>query len=391
MTLTAVPWFVLQTTGSATKTGITAFFDLIPVVVVSFIGGALVDRMGYQRTSVLADLSSCFAVALIPLLYLLDHLSFSTLLILVFIGGLLDPPGDSARSALIPEAARNAGWSLERATGANAAIERGARLAGAPIAGLLIAAAGATNVLWIDALTFGFSAIVISSAIPRTHRVAPGPSARYIEELKEGIAFLWQDAALKAMILTVTATNFLDAWFTVLLPVYARAVYGSAISLGLLYGAMGGGSLVGALLFAGRGRKLSRRTLFAVCFMTVTIRYPFLAVFPPEGVALSAMLVAGVAAGPINPIIDTISYERVPKGMRGRVLGISRSLAWMAMPLGVLSAGIVLDRLGLRVTLLALGCAYVATTATIWLSRGIRGLDPRPETSILPSAVTSAR
>jgi len=62
----AIPWFVLQTTGSASKTGITGFFTILPVVLAGFLGGALVDRLGYKRSSILADVASCIPVALIP-------------------------------------------------------------------------------------------------------------------------------------------------------------------------------------------------------------------------------------------------------------------------------------------------------------------------------------
>jgi MFS family permease len=62
----AIPWFVLQTTGSATQTGITGIFTVLPVVLAGFLGGTLVDRLGYKRTSIIADLASGFTVALIP-------------------------------------------------------------------------------------------------------------------------------------------------------------------------------------------------------------------------------------------------------------------------------------------------------------------------------------
>ena len=69
MTMVAIPWFVLQTTGSAARTGIVAAAGLVPIVVSGFMGGALVDRLGYRRASIVADLASSGAVAAIPLLH----------------------------------------------------------------------------------------------------------------------------------------------------------------------------------------------------------------------------------------------------------------------------------------------------------------------------------
>jgi len=67
--LVAIPWFVLQTTGSASKTGITAAAGIVPVIISGLLGGPYVDRLGYRRASIIADLTSFAAVAAIPLLH----------------------------------------------------------------------------------------------------------------------------------------------------------------------------------------------------------------------------------------------------------------------------------------------------------------------------------
>ena len=64
----AIPWFVLQTTHSATQTGITGFFNVLPIVLAGLLGGALIDRIGYKGTSIIADLMSGITVLLIPVL-----------------------------------------------------------------------------------------------------------------------------------------------------------------------------------------------------------------------------------------------------------------------------------------------------------------------------------
>jgi MFS family permease len=388
MTLTAVPWFVLQTTGSPSKTGLIAFFNFVPIVLASFLGGALVDRLGARRMSVTADVVSGVTVAMIPVLHSLDRLSFPALIVLVFLGALLDTPGMSARSALVPTLAARAGWPLERATGLVATVERGSRLAGAPLAGVLIAVAGPINVLWIDAATFAFSAALIAVAIPTEVRAPRDGAARYLAEIKEGLAFLRNHRTLKALAKLVMVTNFLDAWTSVLLVVYAKHVYGSAVSLGVLIGAFGAGSMLGAIAFARSGTRTRRHLLFAVCFMAVTVKYPALAFFPPVAVLVAVMIVAGAASGPINPLLDTVMYERIPDGLRGRVLSALRGVAWMAMPLGVLTAGFALDHIDLRVNVIAIGAAYLATTATIWLSPAMRAMNDGPATASPREAAT---
>jgi MFS family permease len=378
MTQVAVPWFVLQTTGSPARTGITGFFQFLPVVIAGFFGGTMVDRLGHRRMSVVADLASGVTVAAIPFFYRTLGLEFWHLLGLVFLGGLLDTPGMTARSALAPEVAARAGWTLERMSGVNAAVERGARLAGAPLAGILIATIGATNVLWIDAGTFLVSAAAIRIGVParRTHGV--NKALGYLNELGEGLRFLRRDDSLRAIMLTVGVTNFLDAATGILLPVYALEVYGSSVSLGLLLGAMAGGSVVAALVYAARGHGLARHRVFAACFTGVTLRYPVLALFPTLGVAVAGQALAGAAAGPINPVIDTVSYERVPAFMRGRVFGLGHAVAWTAFPLGVLFGGFLVEGVGLRAALVTIGLAYLGTTLTMWGNPALRAMDLTP-------------
>lgn len=79
-----------------------------------------------------------------------------------------------------------------------------------------------------------------------------------------------------------------------------------------------------------------------------------------------------LASGPVNPIISTVIFERVPPEMRGRVLGVVTAGAYVAIPLGALVAGFAVDALGVGGALLVMVVAWLVVTATIWLNPGIR-------------------
>ncbi len=81
MTIVAGPWFVLQTTGSAAKTGLVSAALVLGSVLPAVVGGPLVDRMGFKRASIFADLASEAAVASVPLLYLAGVLTLWQLLV----------------------------------------------------------------------------------------------------------------------------------------------------------------------------------------------------------------------------------------------------------------------------------------------------------------------
>jgi MFS family permease len=385
-TMIAVPWFVLQTTGSATQTGITGFFTILPVVLAGFLGGTLIDRLGYKRTSIISDLASGVTTAMIPLLHFTIGLEFWQLVTLVFLGALLDTPGGTARAALLPELAEQAGMPIERVTSLTHVIERGARLVGAPLAGFLIGVMGTANVLWLDAASFLISAAIIGFLV-----VAPkvakeeGQTGNYLEELREGLRFIANDALILSIVVTVMVVNFLDAIFGgVVQPVYVREVFGSALNLGLLIAANGGGAVIGGLIFAAIGHRLPRHATFVVAFVLVGFRFWVYALYPSLTVLIVTTLITSIGAGPLNPIIGALEFERVPPDMRGRVFGAIQAGAWIAMPLGMLLGGVLTDRLGTLVMLIGLGITYFITTLSMAFIPAMKEMNRKPQASNLP-------
>ena len=365
LTLIALPLHVLATTGSVAATGVTGAVATVPVVLGGALGGVFVDRLGHRRTSVLADLVSAATITAVPVLDRTVGLPFEALLVLVFCTGLLDTPGQVARSALLPDVAAVAQVPLERAVGWFEACERGARLLGAPLAGLLVAGLGTLGVLALDGLSFVVAAALVLLLVPSAGRGGP-PAARegYWTELAEGVRFLVHEPLLRAVVVLVLCTNLLDAAkSTVLLPVAAEAHLGGAVAFGLLVGTMGGGALLGSLLFAAVGHRLPRRPLFVVGFLLAG-GPPLLALAAavPLPVQLAVTAVAGLAAGSLNPIIGTLKLERVPAGVRARVYGVIGAAAWAAMPVGALAAGWAVELVGLTPTLLVCGVLYVVAS-----------------------------
>jgi MFS family permease len=374
----AIPWFVLVTTGSPALTGLAVFFNFLPVVLAGFFGGVIVDRFGYRATSIVADLASAAAVAAIPLLHSTVGIELWELMILVFLGALLDAPGATARVSLFPDVVELAGVRMERANGIRGAIQQGSWLVGAPLGGILVAELGATTALWLDAGSFLVSAALVGGLVPAARRIAASEAPRrYLSELAEGLRFIWRQRLLRAFVVTIMITNLLDAPFPVVMPVFAREAFGSAADLGLMYGAFGGAALVGALAYSAFGHRLPRRLTFVTCFAVVPIPYLILAMLPSLPVALAALAVSGLAAGPINPLLNTVQFELVPPDLRGRVFGAFKAGAWASIPLGVLLGGVVVEAIGVAATFLGIGLCYLVVTGYGFFNPAFRAMDRR--------------
>jgi MFS family permease len=377
----AIPWFVLQTTGSAARTGLTGGAFLLAAVVAGVVVGPVVDRLGFKRTSIVADLAGAVTVALIPLLHLTIGLAFWQLLVLVFLGGFLDAPGHTARQSLVPDLAGRAGMRIERANSAFQGIQHASFLLGPPLAGVLIALLTPGNVLWIDAATFVFSAALVSALVPSVGPPSGGASepqrARgYLTELAEGLTFIRRDRLVLWMFGIGVVANFLVLpLFAVVLPFYADETYGSAVNLGLMLGGFGGGALAGTVFYGAVGHLLPRRTTLVSAIVLLGLPFWVLVATPPLGVAVGALFVAGFGLGPPNPLTYSVLQERTPPRMLGRVLGAGVSLSMVAVPVGMVLCGYALEILGLRLTLVGISACYLAVGLLSFLSPALRELD----------------
>lgn len=381
ITLIALPLYVLVETGSALLTGALAVATTLPVVLGGALGGVLVDRFGYRRSSMVADLVGAVTIAAVPVLHVTVGLPLGVLFALVFATNLLDAPGQGARTALVPDAAARAGVPLDRVMGWWGAAQRTGALVGAPLAALLVAWVGPLPVLALNAATFVLSAALVRLTVPADLQHGPTTDGAakdrapdetpeeardepYWTSLRAGFQVMWDDRLLRAVVLMVVVTNALDVGLiNVLLPVYASLEL-TASAYGLLVGAFGLGAITGSLLFSALGYRLSRRWTYAVGFALTGAPVCFvLAAQPGLAGCLVVMAVAGLAAGSLNPIIGTVLLEQVPARMRARVNGAVSAGAWSAMPLGAIGAGLLVEQVGVVPCLWIVGAAYVVIVA----------------------------
>ena len=395
LTYIAIPWFVLATTGSATKTGLVAAVGILPVIITGILGGPLVDRLGYKRMAVVSEVASGVNIALIPLLYTTIGLPFWTLLVLVLLSAALDSPGHTARQSLLPEIAKLAEMPLERANSIVMIAGRTSSMLGAPLAGILIATIGTSNLLWIDAVSFGISATMLTIAIPgrvvartQEHVTQAGTAFRaYLAEVAEGFRFIRQDGLIFWLAVSFSLGSLLaEPVYSVIMPVYAKEVYGSALDLGFMYSALGGGSILGAILFAVFGHRMPRRVTILTGFTIRALSFWVLVVMPPVGFVVAAIVINATALEPTNPLIMTVFQERIPDGMRGRVFGTIMAISAATMPIGMIVYGLLMTELGLQTTLYIFATVNLSVPLVLAIVPAIRALgEPAGRPGVAPN------
>lgn len=382
LTLLAIPWFVLVTTGSAAKTGLAGFFETLPAVIAAFFGGTIVDRLGFKRTSIIADITSGVAVALVPLLHHTVGLAFWQLLVLIFLRSLLDTPGSTARLSLLPDLVDLAGMRRERVNAAYQSIQNFSALLGPSLAGILVVVLSPSNVLWLDAVSFVLSAALIAGAVPSAPRPAEADQTvgRYLAELSEGLQFIRRSRLILSVITTIAFGNLLiPPLLAVILPVYANQIFGSAVDFGLMLSGYGGGSLAGAVLFGAIGHRLSRRATFIGAFLVSGLPFWILTMTPTLIITVGTLVILGAAIGPINPLVYTVAQERIPAEMRGRVFGMFTAIGFVAMPFGMVLTGYLLENTSLRITLIILAVGYLVMTLSLLVNPALHDMNTPKE------------
>lgn len=379
----AIPWFVLETTGSAARVGLTSGVASLALVAAGILGGPVVDRLGFKKTAIVADLGSGVAVALVPLLYLTVGLSFWHLLVLVALASLLGMPGLTAHIGLVPALADAARIPRERVNAASQSIGHFSSLAGPVVGGVLVAALGVRDVLWLDAASFAVSAAILASAVPSPSERAEMSAKQavgetlaeddnrggYFGRLAEGLRFIRRDPVILRIVAASVAINFAYVpVLTVVLVVYAERILGGAVDLGLMFGALGAGALVGSTLFGAIGHRLPRRATLASGNAALSLSTWLLLATASLPATVAALVLAGLGLGPGNPIIYTVTQERTPEGLLGRVTGTQLALSNAAVPLGAVLAGYLLDIVGLRFVLVASAATILAVALFVALS-----------------------
>ncbi|MFG3706984.1 MFS transporter [Micromonospora sp. NPDC047670] len=398
MSVVAVPWFVLQTTGDALLTGVTAFVEMGALVAARVLGGPLVDRLGARVASVGGDLTAGLVLGVVPLLYAAGLLAFPVLLVLVGIVGLFRGPSDNAKYAMVPDVAAAAGWSNERAAGLADSVHRLGSLIGAPLGAVLIALVGAPVVIALDAASFLLAAALVA-ALVRVRRAEPDPAEAgrrtgvrgYLADLGAGLRFVRRDPLLRAIVAMVLLTNLLDQAMTaVLIPVWAAERFDDAAPVGLVFGALSAGAFIGSLLVSVYGARLPRWRTYAVAFLLGAVPRIFVLALPVGlPVIAGVALAGGVLIGAINPLLSAAEFERIPAALRARVLGAVGGLAWAGIPLGGLVGGVLASTLGATGGILVVGTAYLLVTLDPLVRRRTWRLMDRPVPTTAPVPVPS--
>ncbi len=373
----AQAWLVLELGGSGTDVGLVTALQFLPLLVLGAWGGVVVDRVDKRRLLV-ATQSASGALALV--LGILTATGVVRLWMVMLLAAglgfahLLDVP---ARQSFVFEMVGPD--HLTNAVTLNSVTVNAARMLGPALAGVLIATTGLAVCFVLNAASYlvvvAAFARMRSADLHRSVAVVRGPG-----QLREGLAYVWREQALRAPLLTMAVVGALAYEFQVILPLLARFVFdGGAGTYGAMTASMGLGAVVAGLVIAGLNRSGPRSLVHAAYVFGVLILATALA--PTLALAMVALVGVGGASIAFLALGNASLQVAAAPEMRGRVMALW-SIAFLGTtPIGGPLVGWVGEHLGPRVGLALGGVATVAAAAVLSrldLTAGPGDLQPAP-------------
>jgi len=336
--LIALPWFVLQVTGSGTATAAILLTLQLPAILTSTLFGSLLDRFQPRSIMTIDNGIRTVVIGLIPILYWVGSLELWMLFALTFIAGMLEPATEVGSRSLLPNLiedqdleAANMLWSFSL----NLAL-----ILGPAAAGVLVASFGGPSVLLIDAATFAVMALV-ASQLPILKRNEIPTQAPLSERL--GLRQLWDLKVVRFTTLLSLVFFFSYGPLEAALPLYSASILRTdAQGYGLLWSALAIGALIGTL----SSGTLSRYLRLGVALPLIALLWGA-SLLPMVFVnklwsACGLLLLGGLMWGPYTPLETTLLQRNIPREQLGRVFGARSTLLTGGSPLGLAIGGLLL-------------------------------------------------
>ncbi|MFE1322804.1 MFS transporter [Kitasatospora phosalacinea] len=386
----ALPFAVLSIGGSAADVGLVTAAGLLPLLVFTLAGGVWADRLPRQRIMLASDLVRCAVQAAVAVLLFTGEARVGVLASLMALFGVADAfflPASTGLLPLLVPADR-----LREANALRGFVQSSSLVVGPALAGLLVAAAGPGGALAVDAASFAASAAVLArlgavggagggAAVGADGGAERGERLGFLAELRVG----WRQVRSRTWVwsgmlaIAVYHVVVLPSVF-VLGPVLAKREWGGADAWAVVVVAFGLGSIVGDVC-AYRLKPARPMAVAAVAMAVASCQALIIGSGAPVWAIAALEAVTGVGVSLCFVLWETSLQVHIPERVLSRVSSYDHLISVALMPLGLVLAGPLSDRLGVRPTLFGMTALAVPAALALLALPAVRRLPAsRPPT-----------
>jgi predicted MFS family arabinose efflux permease len=378
----AYPLLVLALTHSPAKAGIVGFAQSLPFMLFYLPAGALVDRWNRKRVMLVAEAGRALALGSIAVALAFGSATLAQIIAVAFVEGSCFVFFRLSESSALPHIVPR--QQLPTAIAQNQAREQGADLAGQPLGGVLFGIGRSLPFLF-DAISYAVSLVSLLFIRVAFQEEREPRRTRLLADIREGVSWLWNQTFLRVSVLLVTISNFVFSAVYLALIVRAKELGASPSLIGVMLAFGGVGALLGSLAAPAIQRRVHPKVVVIGSLWLWAITAPLLAAVP-NAVAIGSIWGVTTIGGPVfNVSLASYRYALVPDRLLARVQSAALVVAWGAVPLGQLAAGLLLSSTGALKTILSLAGLNVVAALLTTGARSIRQA-PRVEELLATNA-----
>lgn len=345
MQTVAESWLTYRLTGRPSMLGLATFCSLVPVFLLSPLGGAVSDRVRPQRLLVATQTASMLITLVIAILVLGHRIQVWQIFVAASMLGVVNGFDIPARQVFVAQTVEKP--ELMNAIALNSSMFNGARIVGPAVAGLMVAKVGEGWCFLGNSISYlaVIAGLLMMQLPPKVERSTPHPPM--VETVLEGFRYVKRTGAIRTLILLIGLSSLLGMPYSTLMPIFAdRILHGGAGALGALMGASGVGALLGALSLA---LKPTAKGLGGYIAGTSCVFGLALVGFSASrhlGLSVALMVPVGYCFMVQMAACNTLIQMMVPDALRGRVISVYAMMFMGMAPLGALVAGQLAGRIG---------------------------------------------
>ncbi len=349
--------------GSPSDVGLVLAAHAIPLVGFILVGGVLADRLPRAKVMIASDLARFVLHALLAVLIVTGHVEIWHIVVIEALYGSAEAFFKPAQTGLVPQTVPED--EIQEAKAASGTVETIAEFTGPALATVLVLGLGAGWAFALDSLTFLVSIAFLLRVKARKRGEIPERQPM-LADLREGWGAVRERAWLWSILLCFSAAVLLSfaPWFT-LGPTVSKDIYGSTGVFGILSAAMGGGTILGALI-GFRWRPLHPMRMGMLLAVPWPLSTLVFALGLPVAIVFVAFVIAGLGIALFGIWWETALAERVPPHLLGRVSAYDWLVSLSLLPLGYLLSGPLGEALGYQEVL-----GWGAGLATVALASGL--------------------
>ena len=341
------------------EVGILTALEALPYPLFGLFAGVLVDRTRKLPVIIACDVGRGLALLAVPLCAWFGVLTMAVLYVAGFLVGLLTVIGWPAYQVFMTERV-----GRENLVEANAKIgvsDSAAQLVGPGLAGALIQWLTAPFAILLDGVCFFLSAWLLRGIPPAQTDPPKGRPTSVWNEIREGLATIWNRPALRAMVWVLALWQVCKhAWVATVVLFATRELHFSAGTVGVLFMAAGVGSLAAAGVVASLNKRFGMGPVMLVGLASTGIAWLMMGgAFGPSWMA-ALLFGLGMFLLDLGAMVFFINYLSMRQGLTpdhllGRVTATMICLTVSTAPLGGLLGGWIAEHWGLRAAILAAG------------------------------------